>query len=252
MDGFEFYKETVVELLDSIARMEREKIDRAADIVATALKEDKLIHVFGTGGHSFMAAEEMFYRAGGLVPVNPIFEQGVTTTHGALRSTMLERLPGYAGPVLEYYGVGEGDVLIVSNAYGINSVTIDAAIEGKKRGCQVIAITSSEHAQKVPPSHPARHPSKRNLFQLKEVDVYIDCHMPYGDAVVALNGLQQKVGPVSTILVSFILNEIVITVAEKLLAQGIVPPIWSSENVVGGAERNREFKKMYFNRIKHL
>jgi len=79
----------------------------------------------------------MFYRTGGIVPVNAILEPGVSLAFGATRSTFVERLPGYAGGVLRYYGVGEGDVLVIVNAYGINGVTIDSALEGKKLGAKV-------------------------------------------------------------------------------------------------------------------
>jgi len=40
-----------------------------------------------------MIVEELFYRTGGLVPVNPVFDSGTMLHEGALRSTRLERLP---------------------------------------------------------------------------------------------------------------------------------------------------------------
>jgi uncharacterized phosphosugar-binding protein len=51
-----------------------------------------VINVFGSGGHSFIGAEEMFYR-GWLGTINPIFETGVSMPPGALRSTAIERHP---------------------------------------------------------------------------------------------------------------------------------------------------------------
>ena len=43
---------------------ELDKIDQAAHWMAEAVKSDQLIHVYGTGGHNFMIACELFMRAG--------------------------------------------------------------------------------------------------------------------------------------------------------------------------------------------
>ena len=245
----EFYRDTVVGLLQKIEKEEQGAIDRAADVMAQAIKEDKLIHVIGPGGHSNMGAYELFYRAGGLVPVNAILDPGTLISMGALRSTIIERTPGYGIAVLDAFYVDEG-VLIVVNAYGINAMCIDVALEARRRGVATIGVTSKAFAEKVPPDHPARHPSKKNLFEV--VDIYVDCHMPYGDAVVSIGELQQKVGPVSTLVNCFTLNLLVIKTVEKLVAQGITPPVWISANIPGGDEANRKYIENYRGRIRLL
>lgn len=251
MRVIEDYCQAVQVFLQKVAG-ESESIDRAAELLSEAIENDRLIHVFGTGGHSYMGAEEMFWRAGGLVPINPIFDSGVSLSHGARRSNLIERLSGYAKGVLRYYQIKTDEIMIVVNAYGINSVTIDAAVEAKKMGAKVIAVTSPEFSRSVPPDHPARHPSKKNLFELEEVDVVIDCHMPSGDAVVRVPGVEVKVAPVSTILNAFVLNCLVACTVEKLVSKDIVPPVWVSANVPGGDEANKKYLDKYFERIKHL
>ena len=83
-------------------------------------------------------------------------------------------------------------MIIIANAYGINSMRIDSALEAKRRGMTSIGITSRAFADKLTPDHPSRHPSCKNLYQ--EVDYYIDNHIPYGDAVVELAGVEQEWG----------------------------------------------------------
>ncbi len=251
MEAMRTYYERVTGLLERVEK-EKESVAKAARLTSEAIEKDRLLHVFGTGGHSYIGAEEMFWRAGGLVPVNPIFDPGVSLSHGGTRSSMIERLPGYVKPVLEYYQVKKDDVMIIVNAYGINSATIDAAVESKRMGAKVIAITSPEFSKVVPPDHPARHPSKKSLFELEEVDVVIDCHMPPGDAVVEIEGFSQKVAPVSTILNAFVLNSIVACTVENLVKKGITPPVWMSGNMPGGDEANKKYIEKYFERIKHL
>jgi uncharacterized phosphosugar-binding protein len=243
------YKDVVVGLFEQIEREEQQAIDRAADLMAEAIKRDQLIHVIGPGGHSNIGAYEMFYRAGGLVPINAILDPGTLLSMGARRSTIIERTPGYGQAVLEAFEVNDG-VLIIVNAYGINAMCIDVALEARRRGIPTIGVTSRAFAEKVPPDHPARHPSKKNLFEV--VDVHIDCHMPFGDAVVSIEGLQQKVAPVSTLVNCFTLNLLVIRTVEKLLEKGITPPIWTSANIPGGDQANKEYIKRYKSRIRLL
>jgi uncharacterized phosphosugar-binding protein len=243
------YKDVVVGLFEQIEREEQQAIDRAADLMAEAIKRDQLIHVIGPGGHSNIGAYEMFYRAGGLVPINAILDPGTLLSMGARRSTIIERTPGYGQAVLEAFEVNDG-VLIIVNAYGINAMCIDVALEARRRGIPTIGVTSRAFAEKVPADHPARHPSKKNLFEV--VDVHIDCHMPFGDAVVSIEGLQQKVAPVSTLVNCFTLNLLVIKTVEKLLEKGITPPIWTSANIPGGDQANKEYIKRYKGRIRLL
>jgi uncharacterized phosphosugar-binding protein len=238
-----------VGLFEQIEREEQQAIDRAADLMAEAIKRDQLIHVIGPGGHSNIGAYEMFYRAGGLVPINAILDPGTLLSMGARRSTIIERTPGYGQAVLEAFEVNDG-VLTIVNAYGINAMCIDVALEARRRGIPTIGVTSRAFAEKVPPDHPARHPSKKNLFEV--VDVHIDCHMPFGDAVVSIEGLQQKVAPVSTLVNCFTLNLLVIRTVEKLLEKGITPPIWTSANIPGGDQANKEYIKRYKGRIRLL
>lgn len=248
----EQYRSVVEMLHRKIVDEEFEALQKAANLMVDAIAEDRLIHVVGTGGHSFLSAEEMFCRAGGLANINPIFEQGLAITMGGLRSLLVERLPNYMPHVLEYYGVNDGDVLIVVNAYGINGATIDAALEGKRRGAKVIAISSPQFSNQIPADHVARHPSKKNLHELAEVDVHIDCKMPYPDAIIEFESLEQRVAPVSNLCNFFVVNQLVIVTVATLIEKGIEPPIWTSGNIPGGDEKNEVIIDKYFNRIKHL
>ncbi len=243
------YLTEVTHLLKVIEEKERDSIARGAELMTEAIIKDELIHVIGPGGHSNMGAYEMFYRAGGLVPINPILDPGTALHYGAIRSTIIERTPGYGLSVLKAYDIHDG-VLIIVNAYGINAMCIDIAQGAKELSIPTIGISSRAFAEKVPPDHPARHPSKKNLFEI--VDVHIDCHMPYGDAVVEFEGLSQKVGPTSTLVNCFTLNLLVIKTVELLLKKGFKPPIWMSANIPGGDEANREFIAKYKKRVRLL
>lgn len=244
------YAKYVQDVVEQIAG-EAEAIGRAAELVADAIERDELVHVIGPGGHSNMAVEEVLWRAGGLAPINAILDPGTNVIHGAKRSNIIERCPGYGIRVLDAYGINRpGEVLIIVNAYGINSMTIDVAVEAKKRGLKTIAITSDSFAKIVPQGAPSRHPSGKNLYE--NVDIYINNHLPVGDACISIEGMEQKMGPMSTFCNCFAIDCLMMKAAEKLIAKGITPPVWMSANMPGGDDANKALEEKYFLRVKHL
>lgn len=246
---FKEYKDIVMKLLNDV---NPDEIDKGANLLVNAVKKDKLIYVIGTDGHDYMAAEEMFLKAGGLLNIHPIFPSGLALSHGGLRSNIFERCQGYISGVLDYYAPLKENVLIIVSSCGINSSAIEAAVKGKKHGANILAITSTEFSKYIPANHPARDPSGKNLCDLEQVDVIIDNKVPKGDAILSFNDLDVKVSSVSTILNGFILNSLVATAVEKLLNEGIIPDIWKNINLPGADEYNKKYIKKYSNRIKRF
>lgn len=247
---FSYYFGSVEKIFKKIME-QGEVFEKAANEIANAIMRNELIHIIGPGGHSNMAAEEIFWRTGGLAPVNAILDAGINLINGARRSNIIERTPGYAKRVFDSYNIDrEGEVIIIANAYGINSMTIDCALEAKKRGLVTLGITSTEFADSLSKDHPSRHPSGKNLYE--EVDYFINCHLPYGDAIIDLEGSTQKVGPVSTLCNVFALNLLMIESSKTLIRKGFAPPLWRSANMPGGDEANKKLFSEYIPRVKHL
>lgn len=244
------YLHAIVSLLEEIEEKEQQSITKAADILAKKVSEGRLINVIGTGGHSNMAVEEVFWRAGGLAAVNGILDAGTNLIHGAKRSNFVERTPGYARSIMNAYRIHEGDVLIIVNAYGINSFSIDCALECEEKKITSIGITSTSFADSIPMESPARHPSGKNLHEL--ADIFIDNHLPFGDAVVEVDGIEQNMGPTSTFVNSFTINLLMIRTAEKLVEMGVEVPVWTSANLPRGDKMNKKLEDSYIPRVKHL
>ena len=244
-----YYKE-VIGIIDEIRATEKEHILQAAHMIADQVAADKLVYVFGPGGHSNLAAMEVFFRAGGLMHISAILNQETMLSSGALKSMQTERLPGYGSIVVNDYGIGEGDLLIVVNAYGINSATIDSALTAKKNGAKVIGVSSVEHASTCPLDHPARHPSKKNLHDI--VDCHVDCKVKLGDATIELPGFEQKIGALSTYANAYVMNSIVVEAINMLVEKGINPPVWRSGNCPGGDEWNNRFIERFRGAVRCL
>ena len=76
--------------------------------------------------------------------------------------------------------------------------------------------------------------------------------MPFGDAVVWIPGVAQKVCPTSSMVNLFTLNCLVAATVEELVRRGVEPPIWTSANLPGGDEADRKHFENYGKRIGYL
>lgn len=238
------YYQASMAILRSIFDEEQDHLDMAATYMVETLAKGGVIHFFGAG-HAHLFAEEVAYRAGGLVPVNPILDYGYTLMGGsASRSTRLERLEGYARIILANYDLRPGEVLVIVSQSGINPGPVEAALEGKAKGLRVIAITSLTQSRSLP----SRHSSGKRLFEI--ADVVIDNHVPIGDAIVELRPELPKTSAVSTVVGAAILQSLMAEVAARLLERGVMPAIWVSANVPGGDEHNLELASKYPTRLK--
>lgn len=244
------YLSTVTDLLERIRTEEEKAVSEAADLLAEQIANDRLIHVYGPGGHSNLASQEVFFRAGGLMHVSAILDEGTLLSGGALRSMAIERTPGYGRIVIEDNQLGDGDLLILVNAYGINSALIDAALTAKERGCTVIGVSSRVHAESTAADHPARHPSRQNLHDV--VDLHLDTKVPVGDAAIGIDGVAERTGAVSTFANAFTMNWLMMSTVAALAERGIDPPIWRSGNAPGGDEANGRFIEAFKGRVRSL
>ncbi|MBQ3046831.1 MAG: SIS domain-containing protein [Clostridia bacterium] len=249
MKDFGFYKK-IIENLEKVNANQEENIEKAADLMAEAIKNDKLISVFGGGGHTTLPVGEMFFRAGGLANINPIMETALSVFNQALKYLELERTVNFGASIVKYYNLQKDDLLIIFHNIGINAATIDAALEAKKAGAKIVAISSSFWQDEMPSDHFIRHPSGKNLFEL--ADVCIDDYNPVGDAVVNVDGFETPIGPVSNIVDFYIAHELEIATVRKCVEQGIEPPVWSSANTPGGDQKNKAMLDKYRPRIKML
>lgn len=239
------FAERVQQLIGSAAADQRAGLDRAAALIAPRLANGGCLHLFGTG-HSHMIAEEIFYRAGGLIPVQAMLDPSVVLSGGALRSTATERTSGAAAEIAARYDLGSGDAGVVISNSGRNPAPVEMALLMRARGMPVVAITSLAHSRALP----ALHPPGQRLFEV--ADVVLDNAGAYGDAALSLPGVLYPVGPTSTILGAVIVQLLVLATMQHLVAMGREVVNLPSGNVPDGDRRAviAELEK-YRERIRH-
>ena len=239
------YLENLTLIIKRIMTEQIGNIELAAKAVALTLENGGRVHAFGTG-HSHMLAEELFYRAGGLVNINPILETSLMLHESASKSTALERLEGYAEILFDLHSIKEGDLLFLFSNSGRNGVAIDFALLAKERGVKTVVITNMEHTMKGA----SRHSSGKKLYEAG--DIVIDNCGCYGDASVKFDNFTTRAAPTSTSAGAAILNAIEARSIEIMLADGFEPEVFSSSNVDGGDEINERYIEKYKREIRSL
>ena len=244
------YVENAIKNIREVAEKQADNIHAAAELMADAIANDRLISVYGGGGHTTLCMGEMFFRAGGLCNINPIMETGLSVFNQALKYLELERTVNYGSAIVKYYDLQKDDVLIIFHNIGINPATIDAAMEAKKAGAKIIAVSSSAWQEGMPKDHFIRHPNKKILFDY--ADVCIDDYNPIGDCIVNIPGMGTPIAPVSNVVDFTIAHLLEIETCHICMERGIQPPVWMSANTPEGDAYNAENLKKYKNRIKMM
>jgi uncharacterized phosphosugar-binding protein len=233
----EFFSVVSKQLEQEISE-ESENIEQAAQYCAASVLKDRIIHVFGCG-HSQIFAMEVFYRAGGLVPVNALLIPHLSLFPKAKLSTLQERIEGLSGEYLNMENTSKDDTMIVASISGRNAGAIDMALAAKKIGMKVIALTSLNFSNSVT----SRHSSGKLLKDV--VDVVIDIKCVAGDACLSMEGMDAKFCGTSTVLGTSVMESIIARTIEICVEHGTVPPVYVSSNLDRGDRINAEYIKKY-------
>ena len=243
--GAESYLEGAQQTLDKI-KNQIPSIRQAAALISGAVQAGRTVFSFGAS-HSFMMTEELVYRSGGFMLVNPIYPHGMNLGVRPLTMTSkLERLDGLGKILFENSPAVAEDILILTSTSGRNTVIIDMALAARERGLRIIGVTSLEYSASVA----SRHAGGKKLADL--CDVVLDNGAPVGDAVAVIPDFPQKVGPVSTVGGCSILNAVIAESVSLLASSGMTPPVFMSANQNGGDEFNKRVLDANRDRIHYM
>lgn len=228
--------------LKTVLDEEFDSLAKGAEAIAQAIQNDGILYVFGCG-HSHIFGEELFFRAGGLAPVYPIFHEPLMLHEGPARASQLERKNDYAEKFIEAYDITDKDVVLVISTSGINPVPVDVANYAQSKGATVITITSKEYST----SQESRH--KEGLKLLDVGDIVIDNKVPKGDAALKHKNLSVAFGPLSSVIGVTIIQSMIAKATNLMIKNNFDPPVFLSGNITGSDEYNNQLIEKYGEKI---
>jgi uncharacterized phosphosugar-binding protein len=238
------YFDEVQKILERIRTTQLHALEKAADVCTGSIASGGLVHVFGTG-HSRIPVEEMFPRHGSFTGFHPIVELSLTYhnpvvgANGQRQAMFLEHVEGLGEVIMRNFVLEPPDSFLIFSNSGVNEVVVEVALGARRRGLPVVAVVSLDHCL----HSPIRHSSGKRLPDA--ADVVIDNGTPGGDALVKIEGLEDPIGPGSTIGHTLVANTIKVLVADRLTRLGKMPPVLTSSFFIGEAASALRFDEVY-------
>ena len=189
------------------------------------------MYVYGSG-HSVIPVLDVFPRYGSFVGFRPLLDPRLmwfnTVGPGGARELLwLERTEGYAPVFLTSYPLAAGDVMLIYSHGGLNAAPVEVALESRRRGLAVVAVTSGDNAAQAT----ASHSSGKKLADV--ADVVIDNCVPREDALVPVDGLLEPLAAGSTLASVCITMAMVAEVGAQLAERDWPLEVFVSPNVPG-------------------
>lgn len=233
--GYQKFIGVLNDMIGEILETQGDNIRAAAELVRASIMDGGILQAFGSG-HSYGVALEICGRAGALIPSKAMEEPARGD---------YETIEGVGRKYMEKSDVRPEDVVVIISNSSRNPLPIEVAEFVREKGAKVIVVTSLEVSKTLT----SRHSSGKMLYEY--ADVVLDNRGVYGDAAVQLEGMPVKICGTSSITSSILVDCIMCEAIEKMVAQGYLPPVYTSLNVDGGTEANLRDVERYAQRIYH-
>ena len=236
------YFSAMKSVLEKVEQTQRDTIIEVAEKIADRLAQGYAWHIMDTG-HMLMF--EGVGRTGGMMAVKPIritceIQNPVRHRPAPARGIVgYDTIPGFADYVLGRANVLPDDVIMIGSVSGYQYFPVDLALKANEMGCATVAVTSVEYSGHLT----GKHPSGKRLF---EACTYcLDNCTNYGDTLVDVPALGQRICPASGISASYLMWAVQSTVVEKLLEKGLKPSVYISNHMPDAARINGEALENY-------
>lgn len=229
-DAVAAYGTLVAQHLERVTAANAAAVREAAGIVVDVARAGRVLHAAGAG-HSLAGVLEMFFRAGGLPFVNPLWHPDVLPLNGAARSTEAERRSGLGAGVAREAGIRAGDAVVVFSSSGINPYPVEIAEHALEAGARVIAVTSRPAS--------AAAPLRAGVRLADLADVVLDTLVPPGD--VTWPAAHPVSAPLSSVANALCWNLVLVAALDA--APDL--PTWRSANTTAPADHNERLQAHY-------
>lgn len=239
MNLIDRYQERILEQVKTVERTQHDVCVQVGKAMADCVAKGGAVHVFDTG---HIVNSELIYRGGGVLFLKA-FKYDLAVEDAVRprdRSGVDTDMTGLAAYALKKSSALPGDMIVIGSVSGKSANVIDLAIEAKKFGLTVVALTSLEYSKSVE----SLHKSGKRLFEC--ADYVIDNCAPAAEAMLEIEGVDVRFAAASGISAAVALWSVCAQAVESLMQDhGITPSILKSENFADGPAYNQRMKDQY-------
>lgn len=232
------YTQRINEQFEKVETTQRDAIIAVGNAIAQCVEKGGAVHVYDSG---HIIDSELIGRGGGLMLLQRLRYNLDVISGGPDRdrSGVDQSMEGLAAYALKKSQVLPGDILIIGSVSGKTAHIVDMALEAKKMGLTVVAMTSVEYSSSVP----SLHSSGKRLFEC--ADYVLDNCAPLGEGMLEVPGIRAHFGAASGLSAALIMWSVCAQAIDRLLADGYTPSVYLSDNVIGGMEYNAQLLKHF-------
>lgn len=235
------YFEAIDKVLEKSRRVNRETMEKLGEVIADCVSRGGQMFIYDSG---HLVNQELLYRAGGALYLKKFeYSFSVKTEPQPRKRDSEPGIPLTERDILKvafaHSDVRPGDVFIVGSVSGNSVGVVDMALTAKDAGCTLVCITSLEASPRLE----AKHPCGKRLCELG--DYVLDNCAPYGDAMLQVEGVEQKCFPASGLGAAYTLWATMACATESLVKRGISPTMLRSANLPDGMDYLQTQHKRY-------
>ncbi len=236
------YLKRVRALIEDLETGVAAQADAAAETIVEALVAGNQLFISSLGHGN---DGDLLHRAGGLVAAQPFrFAFSVTDKAGGAerarpREEEVDQGLEQARCAVRCSRMRRGDCIILGSVSGRSAAPVSLAIAASEIGATTIGITSLEYSSRIEPIHS----SGKNLAEA--CDIVIDNCVPYGDASLEVEGLAERIVPLSGVATIMVCWMIKTQIVEKLLQRGLQPSYFISANRPDGPDFNKRMEQQF-------
>ncbi|MCL4417094.1 MAG: sugar isomerase domain-containing protein [Actinobacteria bacterium] len=237
-----YYKE-LTNLMQKALEEQKDNIKKAAKRMADSVCKGEVIHAFGMC-HSHSLPEDLFYRTGGIIPMNAIMENEVMYNCGFYRCKFFENVSGLAKEIIERYSTKLGEIILIFSPDGIDVASVEMCMEAKKRGLFIISFVNVNYSRKLD----SYHKSGKKVYEIS--DIVINTMGNKEEGLVSLEGVDFKLGLYKNMVTVFLTQSLVLEVENILSKRGKLESAIINPNVDGADNLNIKALEIYKDRIR--
>lgn len=238
------YYGLLIDKMQKVLEEQEVNIKKAAKKIADSLCNGEIIHAFGMC-HSHSLPEDLFYRTGGIIPIDAFMENEIMVSSGYYRCRFLENVSGLAKEVIERYKTKKGEIILIFSPNGIDVISIEMCLQAKSKGLFVISFVDIDCSKKLK----SRHKSGKKVYELS--DMVIDTMGNKEEGLISLDSVDFKLGLYKNMVTVFLTQSLVLEVESILQERGKLSTAIINPNVDGADISNITGLEQYSSEIRN-